>query len=136
MLKLLYICLLSFFTVGQNIPKDITGKWVVDKVEVGKYMDKMNARQRADFTGQFIEPLTKAVFEFRTDKHFYLSANINGMPKDTFWEYNQAKGEIKIHEYIAPKYMAMGITIVKKNGALYFKLRDTPIILKVHKKAG
>ncbi len=89
-------------------------------------------KQQEQIKNFLIKPFTNSVFEFNPDHHFYWSANIPNMPKGDYWEYDDADKLITIKKYNKPNSVIMKITIVEKDGIIYFNLQESPIALKVH----
>ena len=112
-------------------PKDISGKWLVESVDASTAEAGMSAKQKAMAEKMLVQPFTHSTFDFKPDHHFYLSANISQMPKDNFWEYKPAEGEISIREYKDKKALIMQLSIVEKGDDLYFLMHETGIVLKV-----
>ena len=129
---LVFIFLSSF--IADNYPKDITGKWIVDSVDVSKFPANLTAKQKAAINKSLVVPLTNAVFDFGPDYHFSLSATIANMPKNDFWAYDKENGIISIKEYNDLKSMIMQIKILEKDDNIYFCIRETPLVLRMHKK--
>jgi hypothetical protein len=133
-MKYLIIPLLTFTCLSTfQKPKDITGKWLVESVDASQMATKLTPQQKQLMNKSIIEPFTNAVFDFRKDHHFYLSANLRGMPKNDYWESNVANATITIREYNKPTSAIMKINITEKEGNTFFILGETSIILKVHK---
>ncbi|MES2107862.1 MAG: hypothetical protein V4577_03895 [Bacteroidota bacterium] len=110
--------------------EDITGKWVVDAVDVK--MPGLNPKEKEALKQQFVQPFTNAVFDFKPDHHVTLSAHLRGMPKPDSWEYDAVKRLITIREQ--SKGAIMKIHVTEERGVTFFSLAETPAILKVHKK--
>src|SRR5258708_48565 len=117
-----------------QIPKDITGKWIVENIDTSNFAANLPQQQRDVLNEKLIKPFTNAVFNFEGNYHFYLAGKIGNMPQDTYWEYDETSGMIKIKEYNKYESMIMKIIISEKDGNIFFALQETPIILKVHKK--
>jgi len=117
-----------------NFPKDITGKWIVENIDISKFNTKMTPQQMNIMNKAFIKPLTNAVFEFEANHQFRMSAHLGNMPKDTNWEYDQTNGLIKIRQNNDPKSLIMEINAFEENGSVSFILAETNVILKMHKR--
>lgn len=129
---LVFIFLSSF--ISDNYPKDITGKWIVDYVDVSKLPANLTAKQKAAVNKSLVEQLKNAVFDFKPDYHFSLSAAFANMPTNDFWAYDKEDGIISIKEYNDLKSMVMQIKILEKDDNIYFCIQETPVVLKMHKK--
>jgi hypothetical protein len=133
-MKYLIIPLLTFTCLlTSQRPKDITGKWLVESVDASQMATKLTPQQKQIMNKSVIEPFTNAVFDFRKDHHFYLSANLRGMPKNDYWEFNTVTAIITVKEYNKQGGAIMKINITEKEGNTFFILGETSIILKVHK---
>jgi len=110
----------------------IEGRWLVDKVDVSAMKQKLTPQQEKLIKSFFIKPLTNAVFEFKADHHFYLSPGLANMPKDDYWEYDDAKKLITIREYNS-KGVIMKIILSVKDDMTFFSMQESPAVLKVHK---
>lgn len=114
-------------------PKDITGKWQVDHVEISGSTMKMNEQQKAMMIKSLKGIFSNAVFDFNTNHHFYLTPAIKSMPKGD-WEYNPDKGIIRIKE-VNNTGTIMLINVIEKDGNTMFEMVETQIVLKVHRKS-
>jgi len=131
--KLLIWILLFAGLSNSEFPKDITGKWVVENVDISKFDASMTPQQMDMMKKALVKPLTNAVFEFGANHQFRMSAQIVNMPQNNFWEYDQLNGLIKIRENNDPKSLIMEIKVLEKKGSIYFYLAETNVILKMHK---
>jgi hypothetical protein len=129
---LVFIFLSSF--ISDDYPKDITGEWIVDYVDVSKLPANLTAKQKAAVNKSLVEPLKNAVFNFKPDYHFSLSATFANMPTNDFWAYDKEDGIISIKEYNDLKSMVMQIKILEKDDKIYFCIQETPVVLTMHKK--
>ena len=132
--KNIFTLLFFSFLFSAQGPKDITGRWVVVNVEGPTGPTKLSAQRKADLDEALVNEFTDAVFDFRPDHHFYLTANIKTMPHHDFWVYNEAQGKIKIKEYNLNESLVMEIIVIEKDSATFFKLTDSGAILKVNRK--
>lgn len=131
--KILLTIALAFITLHrQNLPA-IEGKWLVDNVDMSAMKQKMTAQQTAAINTFFVKPLTKAVFDFKADHHFTLTPGLPNMPKNDSWEYDVATQTITIREYNDQKSTVMKIAVSTKDGAIFFNMSESPVVLKVHK---
>jgi len=128
-----FLIALSVILLKWQNPPMIVGKWIVDDVDVSAMKQKMTSQQKEQMKNFFIKPLTNAVFEFKPDHHFYLSANLGNMPKDDYWEYDDANKLVTIKEYSDSRSLIMKITVLTNDGITYFTMQGSPVILKVHK---
>jgi hypothetical protein len=124
-----------FIIIGYSLffehPKDISGKWLVENVDASNAEAGMPAKQKAMVNKFLVEPFTHSTFDFKPDHHFYLSAEIPKMPKNDFWEYSAAEGEISIREYKDKNALIMQLSIVEKGDDIYFLMHGTGVILKM-----
>lgn len=133
-MKYLIITLASFVCLlAPQKPKDITGKWLVEGVDISKMKTQLTPQQKEMISKSLIEPFTNAVFDFRKDHHFYLSPGLPGMPKNDYWEFNALNAIITVKEYNKPTSAIMKINVTEKDGNTFFVLQESPVILKVHK---
>lgn len=130
---LIWILLFTGLSNGE-FPKDITGKWVVENVDISKYGNKVTPQQMELMKKNLIKPLTNAVFDFETNHQFRMSAQLGNMPQNNSWDYDQPNGLIKISQNNDPKSLIMEIKVLEKSGSIYFYLAETNVILKMHKK--
>ena len=131
--KLLIILYLFCLSIKQQ-SKDITGKWVVEKIDVSKLTNgKLTQQQRDAITNSLVKPLSNAVFDFKADHHFSLSANLGNMPKDDSWEYNDTDETIIIREYNDARSKLMIIKVSHTNGNTFFVIQDPTVVLKMHR---
>ncbi len=121
------------FQIGQH-PKEIVGKWSVEYVDISNFKVKMTQQQRELVNKSLVKPLTNAIFDFKPDHHFSLSAELGNMPKDDYWEYDEATGKIKITEFKDRTSRLMEIEVVEKSNQVFFILQETSVVLKMHKK--
>jgi len=83
---------------NSEFPKDITGKWIVENVDISKFDANMTPQQMDMMNKALIKPLKNAVFEFDPSHQFRMSAQLGNMPPNNYWEYNQTNGLIKIRQ--------------------------------------
>jgi hypothetical protein len=114
-------------------PKDITGKWQVDHIDISGSTMKMSEQEKAMMIKKFKTIFFNAVFDFNADHHFYLSPGMKGMPKGD-WEYNPDRGIIRIKE-VNNTGTIMLINVVEKDGNTIFEMAETQLVLKVHRKS-
>jgi len=124
------ICSLSI-----GFPTSIVGKWIVEKADFATNASRLTDQEKATMRRRLMDPFINSIFEFMPDHDFYLSANLNGMPKGDFWGYDEKQGEIIIREQSDPKSAVMRIEIVEKDDDIYFALEDTNVILKVIRRS-
>ncbi|WP_426585662.1 hypothetical protein [Mucilaginibacter sp. R-33] len=114
-------------------PKDITGKWQVDHVDISGSTMKMNEQQKAMMIKSLKGIFSNADFDFNANHHFYLTPAIKSMPKGD-WEYDPDKGVIRVKE-LNNTGTVMMINVVEKDGGTVFEMVETQIVLKVHRKS-
>jgi hypothetical protein len=129
---LIWILLFAGLSTGE-FPKDITGKWVVENVDISKY-GKLTQQQMELMKKNLIKPLTNAVFDCETNHQFHMAAQLGNMPQNNSWDYDQPNGLIKISQNNNPKSLIMEIKVLEKNGSIYFYLAETNVILKMQKR--
>jgi hypothetical protein len=130
---IIVIAFLAGFVNAKN-PNNITGKWVVDRVDVSEISAKLTKQQKEVMNSKLVRPLANAVFDFKADHHFLLLPGLPGMPKNDYWEYDDKNAVITITEYNDHKDVLMKINIIRKDGSTFFALAESAVILKVHKQ--
>jgi len=121
---------------GQKIDEsDLIGKWNVKNLE--GTIEIPNAQK------EMIDALKKAfmesTFEFESDHNFTLEIDFIGiedMMTKVHWNYIKEKSRIVIQEWADKDKINSGlmdIIVEKKNGKVFFKLTESPLILEVEK---
>ncbi|MFC0517630.1 hypothetical protein ACFFGT_25680 [Mucilaginibacter angelicae] len=114
-------------------PKDVTGKWQVDHVDISGSTMKMSEQEKAMMIKTLKTVFLNAVFDFNANHHFYITPAVKSMPKGD-WEYNPEKGIIRIKE-VNNTGTIMLINVVEKDGSTVFEMVETQLVLKVHRKS-
>jgi hypothetical protein len=125
---LLLVCLQT-----STPPKDITGKWQVDKVDISGLHMKMSEQEKIVMIKSLKTILLNTVFDFNSNHHFYLKPEIKTIPNG-IWEYNAEQGVIRIKE-VNNAGTIIPIKVVKKDGNTLFEMVETDVVLKVSRKA-
>ncbi|MDB5144010.1 MAG: hypothetical protein JWQ66_2723 [Mucilaginibacter sp.] len=131
-----FILIVMLFTgLWANYPTNIVGKWQVEDIVFTKFEANIPEQQKAMAVAFIRHTFLNAVFDFKADHHFYLSPAPPNMPTGQSWTYNARNGTINISE-TKGKGRLMQIKVTQKRDTTFFTMQETPIILKMHKKAG
>ncbi len=130
---LLIILLLSAsFTFSQSIEKsELIGLWNVVNVESTKQI-KEGEKEMHDMV---INAFMKSTFEFESNKNFTLDIDFIGIGdkmRKVHRNYSSNDSSITIESW-EKKDNLMVILVEKKNGKVFFKLRESTLTLEVEK---
>jgi hypothetical protein len=134
MTKLILILALVTGLWADKYPKDVTGKWAVDNVEVGDLGPKIPAERKDMMIIMMKETFKNAIFTLGADHRCSVSVNVPNMPQNSTWEYNPANGLITITNVTKDqKKLSAQIQVTDKGGKIFFTMKAAPVILQVHK---
>jgi len=92
------ILILAFVTSlwADKYPKDITGKWAVDNVELGDAANKIPQQQRDMALMMATQVFATATLEFKADHTVVITADMPNIPKGGKWDYDAKTGAVTI----------------------------------------
>lgn len=134
MTKLILIVALFTGLWADKYPKDVTGKWAVDNVEVGDLGNKIPEDKKDMMVIMIKETFKSAVFTFGADHRCSVSINVPNVPQNSPWEYDATKGIITVSSITKDqKKASMQIHVTEKDGKIFFNVPPGPVTLRVHK---
>lgn len=132
-MKTIVMLLLLIGLQDSTPPKDITGKWQVDHVDIsGRHM-KMSEQEKVMMIKSLKAIFLNTVFDFNSNHHLYLKPGVKAIPNG-IWEYHAGEGIIHIKE-VDNTGTIMLINVVEKDGNTLFEMIESDVVLKVRRKA-
>jgi len=135
-IALFFICSLIY---SQNLKdQDLIGTWKVEQLD--GHAPKGETAEEQERVGELTTALRNATFVFTTDKRFTLNLDLDAMGDmliDKKWTYDPIKSEVIIQELDAQDSSTsqlMVISVLNRNGNIYFILTESPYILQVVKQ--
>lgn len=126
------ICSVSF---GQSINEtELIGTWKVENLS-GDFPQMPKEQQQ--IMDLLKTAFKNATFDFKEDKRFNFNIDfieLDEMMKNVHWKLDSGKSEIIIQEWKdkdTDKYHLMGITVLRKEGKIFFILTESPFVLEV-----
>lgn len=92
------ILILAFLTgiFADKYPKDITGKWAVDNVEMGDAAKNFTQQQKDMMLMVATQVFATATLEFKADHTVVITADLPNIPKGGKWDYDAKTGMVTI----------------------------------------
>ena len=129
---LVLFLLSASFLFSQSIKEsELIGLWNVVNVE-GTIEIKEDEKEMLD---ALLKAFKESTFEFESNKNFTLDIDFIGiedMLRNVHWDYSPEDSSILIENW-GKKDNLMMIKVEKKDGKMFFKLSETPLILEVEK---
>jgi hypothetical protein len=133
MTKLILMLVLLTGIWTDKFPKDVTGKWAVENVEVGDLGSKVPEQNKDMMIAMMKETFKNAIFTLKPDHSCAVSVAMPNMPEGNRWDYDAATGTITLSNPTDPKKRTLKIKVTEQGGKTYFTLQAAPVILRVHK---
>jgi len=130
------ILILALFTGlwADKHPKDITGKWIVENVDIPEEMAaKIPPEQKQMMMAMIKGSFNNVSFDLKADHHCSTSLNLPNMPKMAYWDYDAKKGILKLSEDKDEKDRVLYINVAKSGDKLRFTMQKANVVMTVHK---
>jgi hypothetical protein len=132
-----FILIIGLYTgaPAANVPASVTGKWLVEHVDIINMGKKVPPKGMDAISKALTQTYTNTSYVFRPDHHCITVANVKNKanPVENCWEYNTKTGLLRISDLKTHKMTITTIRVSSKGGKLIFGLQDSPVVLTVHK---